>query len=223
MPPKKTSTGGAKKAAAASAHASYEDMIKEAIINLKDRSGSSRQALKKYVQANNNLGGVTDASFTSHFNRALQKGSESGTFARPKGPSGPVKLAGPKKDDAAPAATKTTTAKAPAKAKATKTAAAKKAPAKTAAKKTTTAKKAPAKKTAAAKTTKAKANVGKPRKTPAAAPAVEEKAPTVLTKTKTGRVVKTTQPQPAKKAAAKRKAPAKKATPKKAATPKSKA
>ena len=47
----------------------------------------SRQALKKYVQANNNLGGATDATFTSHFNRALQKGSETGTFARPKGTS----------------------------------------------------------------------------------------------------------------------------------------
>ena len=56
------------------------------------------------------------------------------------------------------------------------------------------------------------------------APAVEEKAPVVLGKTKSGRVTKSKAPQPPKKAAApKRKAPAKRATPKKAATPKSKA
>jgi histone H1/5 len=46
---------------------------------------NSRQAIKKYVQANNNLSGVTDATFTTQFNKALQKGSETGVFARPKG------------------------------------------------------------------------------------------------------------------------------------------
>jgi hypothetical protein len=48
---------------------------------------NSRQALKKYVLANNELGNVNDAQFTSLFNRALAKGSESGVFARPKGTS----------------------------------------------------------------------------------------------------------------------------------------
>lgn len=46
---------------------------------------TSRQALKKYVQANNNLSSVTDAAFTTQFNRALAKGSETGVFERPKG------------------------------------------------------------------------------------------------------------------------------------------
>ena len=46
---------------------------------------NSRQAIKKYVQANNNLSGVTDATFTTQFNKALQKGSDTGVFARPKG------------------------------------------------------------------------------------------------------------------------------------------
>ena len=45
----------------------------------------SRQAIKKYVQANNNLSGVSDNFFTAQFNKALQKGSESGVFTRPKG------------------------------------------------------------------------------------------------------------------------------------------
>ncbi len=51
---------------------------------------SSRQALKKYVQANNNLSGVTDAQFSTQFNRALQRGSDAGAFARPKGTSLPT-------------------------------------------------------------------------------------------------------------------------------------
>jgi histone H1/5 len=51
---------------------------------------NSRQAIKKYVQANNNLGGVTDATFTTQFNKALQKGSDSGVFARPKGTNFPT-------------------------------------------------------------------------------------------------------------------------------------
>lgn len=51
------------------------------------------------------------------------------------------------------------------------------------------------------------------------APAVVEKAPVVLGKTKSGRVTKSKAPQPDKKPAAK-KATTKKAAPKKAATPK---
>lgn len=57
--------------------------------------------------------------------------------------------------------------------------------------------------------------------TPSQAPAVEEKAPVVLGKTKSGRVTKSSAPQPVAKAIApKKKAAAKKATPKKSATPK---
>ncbi|GIZ47708.1 hypothetical protein CKM354_001079300 [Cercospora kikuchii] len=225
MPPK-AATKKASKPAGASQHGTYQDMIKEAIVSLKERNGSSRQAIKKYVQANNNLTGVSDAVFTAQFNRALQKGSDSGVFARPKGTSGTVKLAAPASKAAAStktAAAKTTKAAAPKKATAatkkttttTKKAAAPKKAAAT--KKTTTTKaKAPAKKA----TTKTKANTGTKRKTPAAAPAVEEKAPVVLGKTKSGRVTKSTAPQAVRKTTAPKKAAAKKATPKKSATPK---
>ncbi|KAF2768583.1 hypothetical protein EJ03DRAFT_328233 [Teratosphaeria nubilosa] len=212
MAPKKATTTK-KTASTAASHGSYLDMIKEAIINLKDRQGSSRQAIKKYVMANNDLGNATESAISSNLNRALLKGSENGTFTRPKGNSGPVKLAGPK-----PTAT---TTKAPAKAKATTaktpkaaTPPTKKAPAKktaAAAKKTTPTKKAPAKKATA---TKAKAT--------APAPAVEEKKTVVLTKTKSGRASKGPK-QEEKAKVTKRKAPAKKATPKKTATPKTKA
>merc|ERR1711977_212278 len=73
MPPKSTTT----KPKAASEHASYQDMITDAIVNLKDRNGSSRIALKA--------------------------GVEKGVFAQPKGSSGGTKLA---KKEPKPAAAK---------------------------------------------------------------------------------------------------------------------
>ena len=81
-------------------------MIKDAILNLKERNGSSRQAIKKYVQANNKISAASPAVFDSQFNRSLKAGVENGDFAQPKGPSGPVKLA---KKEAKPAAAKATT------------------------------------------------------------------------------------------------------------------
>ncbi|OCL02617.1 hypothetical protein AOQ84DRAFT_176737 [Glonium stellatum] len=91
MPPKKSTTAAPKKASGATpAHASYQDMVKEAILNLKERNGSSRQAIKKYIQANNNLGATTDAMFSSHLSRAIAAGEKSGEFSRPKGMSSPV-------------------------------------------------------------------------------------------------------------------------------------
>ncbi|ERF70725.1 hypothetical protein EPUS_05077 [Endocarpon pusillum Z07020] len=257
MPAKKAAAPAPKKAAATPAHASYKDMIKEAILNvsqfslrqgasigpllrttapitinmpsfnaLKDRTGSSRQAIKKYVKANNKgLTTATDAQFDVMFNKALKTGVDKGDFTQPKGPSGPVKLA---KKEAKPTAAKAAAPKKePKEAKpkaASPTATTKKAAPKKAAPKPATTKKAPAtKKTPAAKP---KANTAKPRakktaKQPTTAPAVVD-VPTSLTKTKSGRVTKTKQTAPtaAKKAAASKKTPTKKATPKKSATPK---
>ncbi|KAK2812242.1 hypothetical protein FQN50_001600 [Emmonsiellopsis sp. PD_5] len=206
MPPKKAA---ATKGAAAAAHASYKDMITDAIIQLKERNGSSRQALKKYVQANNRINVTSQSVFDAQFNRAVKSGVEKGAFTQPKGPSGPLKLA--KKEAAAkPAAAKPAAKKAAAKPAAAKK---EKAPAKkTATKaKTTTTKKAAAPKKAAAKP---KANVAKPRKAPSA-PAIVD-APKVLGKTKSGRVTKTTA-KPAPKKATTTKRASKKATPKKSA------
>ncbi|KAF4305248.1 Histone H1/H5 [Botryosphaeria dothidea] len=227
MPPKKSAAAAPKKAAAAApAHTSYQAMISDAILALKERSGSSRQAIKKYVKANNKIGDITDAQFNSHVNRAIQQGVEKGHFDQPKGASGPVKL---KKSDkkvekkASPPATKKEAPKkvaAPRKTVEKKAAPAKKA---TATKKAAAPKKAAATKAAPKKAAaKPKANAGRPRKASAAAPAVEDKPATVLGKTKSGRVTKTKAPQTkaaAKKAGAKKAAPAKKATPKKG-TPK---
>ncbi|KAK1991072.1 hypothetical protein LX36DRAFT_536007, partial [Colletotrichum falcatum] len=54
---------------------------------------SSRQSLKKYVKANNQINTVTDNMFDSLFNKALRVGVEKGIFEQPKGPSGGTKLA----------------------------------------------------------------------------------------------------------------------------------
>ncbi|CAH2354642.1 hypothetical protein CLIB1423_18S00408 [[Candida] railenensis] len=131
----------------------YKDMIKTAIVTLKERNGSSRQALKKYVQSNYD---IKAANFDSLFNTALRKGVEVGDFLQPKGPSGPVKVA--KKEKAAPKVAKVTKPKVakPKAAKVTKPKVAK-APKKEATKKTTTKKAAPkkdAKKAAPKKETK---------------------------------------------------------------------
>lgn len=204
----------AKKAAASSGsktatHASYRDMIKDAIVNLKERNGSSRQKIKKYVQNNNRIAIANQSTFDAQFNRALKSGVEKEEFLQPKGPSGPVKLA--KKEAPAKPAPKAAPKAAPKKAAATKKTTTKKAPAK--AEKAT--KKAAPKKAAATKT-KTKANTTKQRKVPAAAPAVVD-VPKITTTTKSGRVTKTTAKPAPKRAAPKKKAAAKKATPRKSA------
>ncbi|KAL6237989.1 hypothetical protein BDW75DRAFT_202751 [Aspergillus navahoensis] len=154
MPPKKAPTA-AKKAASGPTHTSYRDMIKDAILNLKERNGSSRQSIKKYVLANNKLAPASQNAFDSQFNKAIKAGVEKGDFIQPKGTSGPVKLA-KKQAPAKPAAKKPATT--------TKTAAPKKAAPKKAdkvekpkTKKTTAGVKKPA--------GRPKANTAKPRKT----------------------------------------------------------
>jgi len=233
MPPKK-SASAAKPAASKTQGPTYEDMIKDAILNLKDRKGSSRPNLKKYVQANNKT--AEGPTFDKLFNNALSKGVTKGIFVQPKGASGTVKLAAKVKptDEKNPAAEKPAAkpaTKAAAKPAAKKTAAAKKtvgAPKKAAAAKTTKAKVGAPKKAAATKKTPAakavpakKAAAKKPGpKKAAPAPAVEDK-PVVLGKTKGGRITKTTSKSapPVTKKVTKVPAKSKKATPKKA-TPK---
>lgn len=69
--------------------ATYNEMIKEAIVSLKEKNGSSRQELKKYVKEHFP---VSDISFDSRFNLALKRGVANGVFLQPKGASGAVKL-----------------------------------------------------------------------------------------------------------------------------------
>ncbi|KAJ9637640.1 uncharacterized protein PV06_09406 [Exophiala oligosperma] len=220
MPPKKaTGTAAAtkdKKPAAAPAHASYKDMIKDAIINLKERNGSSRQAIKKYVKANNNVTITSESQFDSLFNKALKSGVEKGDFQQPKGPSGPVKLA---KKEAKPAEKKAAAPKKEKKDEKPKATKAKTVKPKTAASKV---KKAAAPKKASAAKPKANTATKRAPKTKTkteTAPAVTD-APTVLKKTKSGRVSKQKTTSGTKKAAPKKAAPKKAAAKKSSATPK---
>ncbi|BCS22951.1 histone H1/H5 family protein [Aspergillus puulaauensis] len=190
MPPKKATSTAAKKSSAGPTHASYRDMIKVAILNLKERNGSSRQSIKKYVQANNKLAPASQNAFDSQFNKAIKVGVDKGDFLQPKGPSGPVKLA--KKEAAPKPAPKPAAKPAAKKPTATKAAATKK----TATKKTEKAEKAKpkAKKSTAGvkkSTAKPKANTAKPRKATTSAPAVVDK-PKVVSVTKSGRKTTTT-------------------------------
>ena len=136
----------AKKAPAA--HPKYSEMVAAAVGALKERSGSSRQAILKYISTNYKVG---DGANT-HVKLALKRGVTGGALKQVKGTgaSGSFKLAEkPKAPKKKPAAKK---AKKPAAKKAKKPAA-KKTPKKTA-KKSTPKKKPAAKKPAAKKAKK---------------------------------------------------------------------
>ncbi|XP_033097449.1 histone H1.1, embryonic-like [Anneissia japonica] len=72
-------------------HPTYIEMITAAIGALKERNGSSRQAIAKYIQANYK---VDAGNMNTHLKMALKRGVESGKLAQPKGTgaSGSFKL-----------------------------------------------------------------------------------------------------------------------------------
>merc|ERR1711944_145085 len=142
----------ATKPKAPAAHPKYSVMIAAAITALKDRTGSSRQAILKYVCANYK---VDAAKAGQHLRLALKAGIKKGSLKMAKesgkgaGKFKLVKVEKPKKKPAAkkPAAKKAAKPKKPAAKKPAKKAAAKKPAAKKAAKKPA-AKKPAAKKAA---------------------------------------------------------------------------
>ena len=79
-----------KKAAKAPEHPSYIDMIKAAISALKERNGSSRQAIEKYIKSNYKL-----VEVGPHLRMAQKKATAKGTLLHTKGvgASGSFKLA----------------------------------------------------------------------------------------------------------------------------------
>ena len=80
-------------------HPSYFEMTKAAIQALKERNGSSRQAIEKYIKANYKVGEVS-----SHLKMALKRGTESGKLLQTKGvgASGSFKLPKEEKKDKKP-------------------------------------------------------------------------------------------------------------------------
>lgn len=163
---------------AAPAHPKFLDMIKDAIGTLKDRNGSSRQAICKAILGK--YPSVNPETMNSHVRKALKRGLDTGVLTRPvrssaTGATGRFKLGAIK------------TAK-PAKKKA-----AKKRP----------AKKRPAKKAGAKKATKPKAK--SPKKKAAGKKKPASKKPTKTKVKKAGSPKKKTKPA-TKKAAKKPKA-----------------
>ena len=57
-----------------STHGTYASMIAAAITALKDKKGSSRQAIVKYIMANNNLGGADAKAVNTRTKVALKNG-----------------------------------------------------------------------------------------------------------------------------------------------------
>merc|ERR1712061_857912 len=169
-PAKEKKAKAPKKPAAKPTHPAYAVMVAAAIKALKERSGSSRQAILKYIIANNKVGDEKKAA--SRLKLALKKGVAGGALKQVKGAgaSGSFKLA---KEEPNPKAAKV--AKKPAAKKpAAKKAAAKKPAAKKAAKKPA-AKKPAAKKPAAKKAAKKPAAKKAPAKKPAAKKAPAKK------------------------------------------------
>ncbi|CEP16983.1 hypothetical protein [Parasitella parasitica] len=142
-------------------HPSYESMIIAAVSNLKERKGSSRPAIKKYILANFKV--TPGAHFDSQVSGAIRRGAAKNVFSLPKGLSGTIKLVKPEKKVKASSEKKTDGAE-----KKTKAPAGKKVDA--------SAKKAPAKKSATSSSKKA-ASVKKTAKSPAKK-VVKKKAPT---------------------------------------------
>lgn len=204
----------ARTAAVSPAHPPFIDMVKEAIIDSKERTGISRASIKKFLEIKYKMD--VNAHVISSLNRAIKTGTDKNVFSLPKGPSGKVKLA-PKipsdisaKENANPTPRTTTTKKAAGvKAKTKKPLApsgssSKVTKAKSVGTKKVVAPKA-ATKTAAAKVKAKKATTTKPTTTKSAAAKVAAK-PTAAKKST---------PKAATKA---KKQPSSKVTPKKLAT-----
>ena len=65
---------GTKTKTAEKLHPSYEIMISKAIKEIKDRKGASRQAIKKYIQANWRVSSGYDTVFRTQINRLADEG-----------------------------------------------------------------------------------------------------------------------------------------------------
>ena len=170
----------AKPAKAPPEHPKYSVMVGAAIAALKDRNGSSRQAISKHIKANYKVG--DNASV--HIKMALKKGVALGELSQVKGvgASGSFKLAKKEVKKPKPAKAKKPAVKKPAAKKAaTKKAATKKAPTKKAA-----AKKTGKKKTSKSpvKSTKKSGGKKKPSKTTTKKAAKSPKAKTAAKKQK---------------------------------------
>merc|ERR1711963_907462 len=68
-----------------STHGTYASMIAAAITALKDKKGSSRQAIVKYIMTNNNLSGADAKAVNTRTKVALKNGLKAGVLKNAKG------------------------------------------------------------------------------------------------------------------------------------------
>ena len=69
---------------ATAAHPPYLEMVIAAVTVMKERSGSSRQAILKYILANYNVGGTDPKSANLHLKQALKRGILAGSIKNTK-------------------------------------------------------------------------------------------------------------------------------------------
>jgi histone H1/5 len=200
--PKKKATSATKAAKKPADHPKYIEMVQQALSNLKERGGSSRQAILKYIIKNFKVGN-DESVVNTHVKIALRSGVKNASLKQSKGTgaAGSFRLGeeAKKPKSAVKKPAKAKAAKKPAKAKAAASAGAKSA-------------KKVVKKAAAKPATKAKADKPKPKKatTPkkaAAAKPVAAKKPKAVKKVadkpkKAASPVKKAKPTAAKKPAA---------------------
>jgi histone H1/5 len=206
--PKKKAAGKTSAVKKPADHPKYSEMVKQALASLKERGGSSRQAVLKYIMKNFKVGSDENVVNT-HLKMALRAGVKNSSLKQSKGSgaAGSFRLGEEAKKKPVAAKAKTVKAKKPkSPAKAKKPAKAK--TAKSPAKKSAAAAKKP--KTAAAKPKKAKSD--KPKKAATPKKVVKSAAPK-----KTSSPVKKAKPAAPKKVAKPKKVATKKAAPAKKA------
>ena len=122
--PKKKATSGAAKNKKPADHPKYSEMIQKALTSLKERGGSSRQAVLKYIVKNFNVGN-DEHVVNQHLKMALRAGIKNESLKQSKGSgaSGSFRLGAEAKKEKKPKAAtakKPKAAKMPAGAKAAK-------------------------------------------------------------------------------------------------------
>jgi len=80
----KKKAAGASKAKKPADHPTYASMVKDAITALKERGGSSRQAILKYIVKHNKVG-QDEKAVNAHLKVALRSGIKSGSLKQSKG------------------------------------------------------------------------------------------------------------------------------------------
>ena len=195
----------ASKPKAPATHPKYSEMVDKALSEIKERGGSSRQAILKYIMANFKVND-DDKKVNTHLKLALRAGVKNGSLVQPKGSgaSGSFKL----NVEAKKKVEKKPKEKAATPKKATT-------PKKPAAKKKATEKKTGEKKAKPATEKKAKPGTEKKAKPAGEKTAVKKKSPKKSPKKAAASEKKSRKPAVAKKPKTPKKAAPKKTAPKK--------